>query len=349
MIYFNCDYTEGCHPKILERLMETNMMQTVGYGEDEICASARAKIRTACERDDVDVHFLVGGTQTNAIVIASILRPHQGALSADTGHINVHETGAIEATGHKVLALPSTPDGKITAAQVEAAYTAHINDAAFEHTVQPKLVYISHPTENGGLYTKAELMALREACDRCGFYMFLDGARLGYGLTAPANDVTLKDLCDYTDVFYIGGTKCGAMFGEAVVISNPALKADFRYFIKQRGAMLAKGRLLGIQYDELFTDNLYFNICEKAVTQAFRIADACKAAGCDFFADSPTNQQFPIFPDAALAKLGEKYTYSYWTRIDETHSAVRFATSWATKDENVEALCADIAAVMAEI
>ena len=349
MIYFNCDYTEGCHPKILERLTETNMMQTVGYGEDEICASARAKIRAACERDDIDVHFLVGGTQANATVIASILRPHQGALSADTGHIHVHETGAVEATGHKVLALPSTPDGKITAAQVEAAHIAHINDAAFEHIVQPKLVYISHPTENGGLYTKAELKALREVCDRCGLYLFLDGARLGYGLTAPANDITLKDLCDYTDAFYIGGTKCGAMFGEAVILTNPALKTDFRYHIKQRGGMLAKGRLLGIQFDTLFTDNLYFAICEKAVTQAFRIADACKKAGCTFFADSSTNQQFPVFPDAALQKLGEKYAYSYWARIDDTHSAVRFATSWATKDENVEALCTDIAAVMAEI
>ena len=348
MIYFNCDYTEGCHPKILERMLKTNMMQTVGYGEDEICESARRKIRAACGRDDIDVHFLVGGTQANATVIASILRPHQGALSAETGHIHVHETGAVEATGHKVLALPATPDGKINAAQVEAAHIAHINDAAFEHIIQPKLVYISHPTENGGLYTKAELKALREACDRCGLYLFLDGARLGYGLTAPASDVTLRDLCEYTDVFYIGGTKCGALLGEAVVITNPALKTDFRYHIKQRGGMLAKGRLLGIQFDTLFTDDLYFKICEKAIAQAFRIADACRKAGCDFLADSPTNQQFPIFPDSAIAKLGEKYGYSYWARVDETHSAIRFATSWATKDENVDALCADIAAVMAE-
>lgn len=232
LIYFNCDYTEGCHPNILKRLCETNMMQTVGYGEDEICDLARAKIRKACGREDVDVHFLVGGTQTNATVIAAILRPHQGALSADTGHINVHETGAVEATGHKVLPLSSTPDGKITAEQVENAYLAHVNDASFEHMVQPKLVYISLPTENGGLYSKAELTALHDVCTRCGLYLFIDGARLGYGLTAPENDVTLADLCALSDVFYIGGTKVGALFGEAVVITNPALKTDFRYHIK---------------------------------------------------------------------------------------------------------------------
>ena len=265
LIYFNCDYTEGCHPNILKRLCETNMMQTVGYGEDEICDLARAKIRKACGHEDVDVHFLVGGTQTNATVIAAILRPHQGALSADTGHINVHETGAVEATGHKVLPLPSTPDGKITAEQVENAYLAHVNDASFEHMVQPKLVYISLPTENGGLYSKAELTALHDVCTRCGLYLFIDGARLGYGLTAPENDVALADLCALSDVFYIGGTKVGALFGEAVVITNPALKTDFRYHIKQRGGMLAKGRLLGIQFDELFTDDLYFKISEKAV------------------------------------------------------------------------------------
>ena len=348
MIYFNCDYTEGCHPKILERLCETNLMQTIGYGEDEICDAARAKIRAACGRDDVDVHFLVGGTQANATVIASILRPHQGALSPETGHINVHETGAVEATGHKVLALPATPDGRIAAAQVEAAYTAHVNDASFEHMVQPKLVYISLPTENGGLYSKAELTALHDVCTRCGLYLFIDGARLGYGLTAPENDVTLHDLCELCDVFYIGGTKVGALFGEAIVITNPEIKPDFRYHIKQRGGMLAKGRLLGIQFDVLFTDNLYFEIAGKAVAQAKRIAAACKEAGCAFFADSPTNQQFPIFPDAALEKLKEKYVYSYWARVDEAHSAIRLCTSWATKDENVEALCSDIRAIMAD-
>ena len=346
MIYFNCDYTEGCHPKILERLSETNFLQTPGYGEDEICASARAKIRAACGRDDVDVHFLVGGTQANATVIAAALRPHQGALCAETGHINVHETGAVEATGHKVLPLPATADGKISAEQVESAYYDHVNNDSFEHMVQPKMVYISQPTENGGLYSKAELAALHEACARCGLYLFVDGARLGYGLAAPENDVSLSDLCALSDVFYIGGTKVGALFGEAVVIVNPALKTDFRYHVKQRGGMLAKGRLLGIQFDVLFTDNLYFEISKKAVQQALRIADACRRAGCTFFADSPTNQQFPIFPDAALEKLGEKYAWSYWARVDGFHSAIRLCTSWATTDENVDALCADIAAAM---
>lgn len=346
MIYFNCDYTEGCHPKILERLSETNFLQTPGYGEDEICASARAKIRAACGRDDVDVHFLVGGTQANATVIAAALRPHQGALCAETGHINVHETGAVEATGHKVLPLPATADGKISAEQVESAYYDHVNNDSFEHMVQPKMVYISQPTENGGLYSKAELTALHEACARCGLYLFIDGARLGYGLAAPENDVSLSDLCALSDVFYIGGTKVGALFGEAVVIVNPALKTDFRYHVKQRGGMLAKGRLLGIQFDVLFTDNLYFEISKKAVRQALRIAEACRGAGCTFFADSPTNQQFPIFPDAALEKLGEKYAWSYWARVDDFHSAIRLCTSWATTDENVDALCADIAAAM---
>ena len=328
MIYFNCDYTEGCHPKILERLSETNRLQTPGYSEDAICASARAKIRAACGREDVDVHFLVGGTQANATVIAAALRPHQGALCAETGHINVHETGAVEATGHKALPLPATADGKITAEQVEAAYKAHVNDASFEHMVQPKMVYISQPTENGGLY------------------LFVDGARLGYGLAAPKNDVSLHDLCALCDVFYIGGTKVGALFGEAVVLVNPALKPDFRYHVKQRGGMLAKGRLLGVQFDVLFTGGLYFEIAERAVRQALRIAEACRAAGCTFFADSPTNQQFPIFPNAALEKLGEKYVWSHWARVDDAHTAVRLCTSWATTDENVSALCADIAAAM---
>lgn len=344
MIYFNSDYTEGGHPEILKRLADTNLLQTTGYGEDEFCASARQKIKAACGRDGVDVHFLVGGTQANATVIAAALRPHQGALCADTGHINVHETGAVEATGHKALALPATPDGKITAAQVEAAYRAHVNDASFEHMVQPKMVYISLPTENGGLYTKAELSALRAVCDRAGLFLFLDGARLGYGLTAPENDLTLSDLCDLCDVFYIGGTKVGALFGEAVVISNPALKTDFRYHIKQRGGMLAKGRLLGLQFDTLFTDNLYFEIAAHAVEQAKTIADVCKKAGCAFLTDSPTNQQFPIFADKALAELKKRYVFSDWARVDGTHSAVRICTSWATADENVSALCRDILA-----
>ena len=292
------------------------------------------------------MHFLVGGTQANATVIAAALRPHQGALCAETGHINVHETGAVEATGHKVLPLPATADGKISAEQVESAYYDHVNNDSFEHMVQPKMVYISQPTENGGLYSKAELTALHEACARCGLYLFIDGARLGYGLTAPENDVSLSDLCALSDVFYIGGTKVGALFGEAVVIVNPALKTDFRYHVKQRGGMLAKGRLLGIQFDVLFTDNLYFEISKKAVQQALRIAEACRSAGCAF---SPIRRRTSSSPFSRTrrSKSSAKSTPGRTGRASMNfHSAIRLCTSWATTDENVDALCADIAAAM---
>ena len=347
MIYFNSDYLEGAHPSVMARLNETNMVQTVGYGEDQYCAAAREKIRAVCQAPEADVHFLVGGTQTNTTVIASILRPWQGVLSADSGHINCHEAGAIESTGHKVITLPAA-EGKITAQQVQDYVEWHRNDESTEHIVQPGMVYISHPTEYGTLYSKAELEALSAVCHTYHMPLFVDGARLGYALVSEGTDVTLADLARLTDVFYIGGTKNGAIFGEAVCIMNPALKPDFRYHIKQRGGMLAKGRLLGIQFDELFTDDLYFKISEKAVRQAKRIAKTCEDAGCAFFAPSPTNQQFPIFPDTALEKLAEKYKYSYWARVDETHSSVRLCTSWATTDENVDALCKDIASVMAE-
>ena len=240
MYRFQCDYTEGAHPAIMQRMIETNMEQTNGYGLDPYCDSARQKIKDLCECQDIDVHFLVGGTQTNTTVISAALRPYQGAVAAVSGHINVHETGAIEATGHKVLPLPSE-DGKIAAAQVEEMCHAHWTDGSQEHMVQPGMVYISHPTENGTLYTKKELADLHEVCRKYGMLLFLDGARLGYGLMAETNDITLADLAKYTDVFYIGGTKVGALFGEAVVITNRALKKDFRYMIKQNGGMLAKG------------------------------------------------------------------------------------------------------------
>lgn len=342
MLYFNCDYTEGAHPRILERMLNTNMEQTVGYGEDQYCEQARELIRKECGREDVAVHFLVGGTQANFTVIRSALRPHQGAISAVTGHINAHETGAVEATGHKVLALPSGSEGKLTAAQVEETVKNHWSDETHEHQVQPKMVYISHPTENGALYTLAELEALSAVCKANGLYLFLDGARLGYGLTARGTDVTMADLARLCDVFYIGGTKCGALFGEAVVIVNPELKTDFRYAIKQNGGMLAKGRLLGIQFLTLFEDGLYYQICQTANQQAYRIADACKEAGFPFFAESITNQQFPIFPNRLLEKLGQKYAYSTWAKVDEDHTAIRLATSWATREEVVEQLIADI-------
>ena len=253
MIRFNCDYSEGAHERILKKLAETNLEQTPGYGEDHYCAEAAGIIRRLCGREDAAVHFLVGGTQANLTVIASALRSHQGAVGAVTAHINVHETGSIEATGHKVLALPSE-DGKITAEQVEELYQAHIRDESFEHTVQPKMVYISNPTELGTIYTRAEMENLYGVCRKYGLYLFVDGARLAYGLAAEGNDLDLKSLAASCDVFYIGGTKVGALFGEAVVILNDELKADFRYHIKQRGGMLAKGRLLGIQFGELLRD-----------------------------------------------------------------------------------------------
>lgn len=337
MIRFNCDYTEGAHPQILERLTATNMEQTPGYGEDEYCRCAAEKIRGLCKAPDSSVHFLVGGTQTNLIVTASALRPHQGALCADNGHINVHETGAIEATGHKVLALPSV-NGKINAAQVAEYCESHIHNTAFEHMVQPGMVYISIPTEYGTMYSKSELSALSEVCRQYGLYLYVDGARLAYGLAAEDNDLTLPDLAELCDAFYIGGTKVGALFGEAVVISHPALQKDFRYIMKQRGALLAKGRLLGVQFDAMFDNDLYFKMGRHAVDLALKIRDAFAAAGYSFLIESPTNQQFVILPDTDLAMLEKDFAIEYMERVDEAHSAVRFCTSWATKDKDVQTL-----------
>lgn len=341
MIYFNNDYSEGCHEKVLEALTRTNLEQTAGYGEDEYCRKAAKKIRTLCGREDIAVHFLVGGTQANLTVIDAALRPHQGALCAFSGHINVHETGAVEATGHKVLTVPSA-DGKITAQQVAAVVKAHRCDASFEHTVQPKLVYISNPSELGTLYTLAELEALSETCHELGLYLFLDGARLGYGLAAKGNDVTLPDIARLCDVFYIGGTKVGALFGEAVVITNPVLAEDFRYLIKQHGGMLAKGRLLGVQLDALLENNLYFDIAARADRLADIIRETLGELSYPYLVPGITNQIFPILPDAVLDELAKKYVFCEQERIDGTHRAVRFCTSWATKEDNVEQLCKDL-------
>lgn len=342
MIQFQCDYNEGAHPLIMQRLVETNMHQTVGYGEDDFCAEARRLIRQVCDRDDVDVHFLVGGTQTNATVIAHTLRPYQGVISAVTGHINVHETGAIEATGHKVLAIDSA-DGKLTAAQIEQAVQAHLREDGPEHMVQPGMVYISFPTEVGTIYTLGELRDISTVCRRHGLPLFVDGARLGYGLCSPQSDVTLPQLAQLADVFYIGGTKVGALFGEAVVIANQALKRDFRYSIKRHGGMLAKGRLLGIQFATLFADGLYMQISRHAIAQAMRIRLALQAQGIPFLIDSPTNQQFPIFSNEQLDRLSTKYLFSIWQKVDDHHTAARICTSWATKPENVDQLLKDIA------
>ena len=341
MIYFNNDYSEGCHEAVLQALTRTNLEQTPGYGEDVYCRRAADKIRTLCGREDLYVQFLVGGTQTNLTVIAAALRPHQGALGPESAHINVHETGAVEATGHKVLSVPSA-DGKITASQVRNTVKAHREDSSFEHMVQPKLVYISNPTEYGTLYSLAELEALSEACRELGLYLFLDGARLGYGLAAKGNDVTMEDLARLCDVFYIGGTKVGALFGEAVVISNPAIAEDFRYLIKQRGGMLAKGRLLGVQFDALLEDDLYFKIAEQADALADQLRACIDDLGYPYLVPGITNQVFPILPDTLLEELAKEFSFTEMGRYDETHRTVRFCTSWATRQEQMDALCSKL-------
>ncbi len=343
MIKFDSDYLEGCHPVILDLLVKTNFEQTDGYGCDKYCEKAARLILSACGfagkrgKNVPEVHFLVGGTQTNTTVIASILRPHQGVICAETGHINVHETGAIESTGHKVLALPSK-DGKLTAGQIENCYLRLVGDCNYEHIVQAGMVYISFPTENGTIYSKSELSAIHNVCRKHGLPLFIDGARLGYGLAAGKNDLTLPEIASLCEVFYIGGTKTGALFGEAVVIVDPKLKKDFRCMIKQRGGMLAKGRLLGIQFTALFTDNLYFKLARHAVEAAEKIKTALEAKGIKFLFDSPTNQIFPIFPDEIFEKLSKRFSFAFWEKTDERHTAVRICTSWATKDADVEKL-----------
>lgn len=341
MYQFQCDYNEGAHPRIMERLMETNFEQTVGYGEDHYCAAAREAVRKAVGREDVDVHFLVGGTQANATVISSILRPHQGVLCTTTGHINVHETGAIEHSGHKVLALEAE-DGLLSAESIREAVQLHYAEDGPEHMVQPGMVYISFSSEVGTIYSLARLKAISEVCREYGLPLFIDGARMGYGLASEGCDVTLADIAALADVFYLGGTKQGALFGEAVVIVNDSLKKDFRYFIKQNGGMLAKGRLLGIQFLTLFEDGLYFQLSEHAVSQAMRIRDAFESKGFGFLVQSPSNQQFPILDNVTMERLSSDFLFSFWQKIDDTHTAVRFCTSWATKPEAVDALIAAI-------
>lgn len=341
MIRFNCDYSEGAHPRILEKLAQTNLEQAPGYGQDTYCRQAADLIKSLCQTPQAEVHFLAGGTQTNLTVIAACLRPYQTVISADSGHINVHETGAIEATGHRILTVPEQ-NGKLTAEQIARCCKDHWLDDNPEFAPQPKLVYISFPTEYGTLYSKEELSAIRRVCDENNLFLFADGARLGYGLEAPGNDVTLADLAACCDVFYIGGTKIGALLGEAVVIVNPKLQKDFRYFMKQKGAMLAKGRILGIQFLALFEDGLYFKLSKHADEMAQIIRKACAECGFEFLYDSPTNQQFPIMPDDLIKQLEELYAFSHTKRLDHRRSAIRICTSWATRREDVEQLVADI-------
>lgn len=339
MIRFECDYTTGAHPKILEALVNTNGEATPGYGVDEHCEHARDMLRALCQAPDAGVHFLVGGTQANTTVIAAVLRPHQGVLCAETGHINVHESGAIEATGHKVLPLPAS-EGKITAGQIDRYCQEHFDNAAWEHMVQPGMVYLSLPTELGTVYTLAELEEISSLCRRRELPLFVDGARLACGLAA--SDVTLPDLARLCDVFYLGGTKAGLLFGEAAVITNPRLDRDFRYLIKQHGGMLAKGRLLGVQFEAFLEDGLFLDIGKKEVSQALRLRRAFEKKGWPLFVNSTTNQQFPILPNGAMAALEENYSFEVWEKADEGHTAVRFCTSWSTADEDVDALIADI-------
>lgn len=335
MIRLECDYACGAHPVVLERLVATNGEATPGYGVDEHCRNAANMIKNLCERPEADVHFLVGGTQTNVTLISAALRPYQGVLSADTGHIAVHETGAVEATGHKILTIPAV-DGKITAQQIKTAISGHLEDPTAEHTVQPGMVYISNPTELGTIYTLAELEAISKVTLEHGLFLFVDGARLGCALGAEENDITLPDLARLCDAFYVGGTKMGALFGEALVLTHSELKRDFRYMIKRHGGMLAKGRLLGVQFEALLENGLYFEIGRHNVALAMRLKKACMEKGYPMYVDSPTNQQFPILPNALLKKLEPVCTWSLQAKIDEEHTAIRFCTSWATTQAEVD-------------
>lgn len=338
MQLFHNDYNVMCHPKIMERMVQCASTQNTGYGMDDYCKSAADKIKKLCNNDALAVHFLVGGTQTNLTVIASALRPFQGVISAVSGHINVHETGAIEATGHKVVGIPSD-DGKITAKQIETLVKEQAESDDAEHIVQPKMVYISDSTELGTIYTLSEIEAISAVCKKLGLYLFVDGARLGYALTAADNDITLADLARLCDVFYIGGTKVGAMFGEAVVISNPIIASDFRYMIKQRGAMLAKGWMLGLQFDVLMEDDLYFEISRHANRLAEKLRKTLTACGYKLVAQTTTNQLFVVMPKPVLDKIGESFSYSAMEWVDDENRVVRFCTSWATTQESVDALC----------
>ena len=336
MLYFENDYCEGAHPAILQKLMETNFEKVPGYGTDPYCASAKEKICAACRCPEADVTFISGGTQTNAIVIASMLHRWEGVVAAATGHVNGHEAGAIEFTGHKVMGLPHK-NGKLDAATVRNFCATFYADSNHDHMVFPGMVYVSHPTEYGTLYTKAELEALHAVCQEYKMPLFVDGARLGYGLAADGTDVTLPDLAKWADVFYIGGTKVGALCGEAVVFPHGA-PAHFMTMVKQQGALLAKGRLLGLQFDVLFTDGLYEKISRNAITTANALKKGLAAKGYQFFMDSPTNQLFIVFPNEQLAALEGKAKFGFWEKYDDVHTVMRIATSWATKMEEIEQL-----------
>ena len=337
MVSFECDYIAGAHPEILKKLAETNMESLPGYGMDHYTASAKDKIKEACGLPDAQVEFLVGGTQTNAVVISTMLRDWEGVIAATSGHVSVHESGAIEFTGHKVIELPAK-DGKLEAETVRKYLENFYSDVTHDHMVFPGMVYISYPTEPGTLYSKAELEALSELCHEYEIPLFLDGARLGYGLMSDACDLTLQDIARLTDVFYIGGTKVGALCGEAVVFTKNNRPEHFMTSVKKRGALLAKGRLLGIQFDTLFTDDLYFKISRHAIEMAGRIKEIIREKGWRVYMDSPTNQQLIIMDEAEMAQLAKTVVFDRWGVYDETHTIVRLASSWSTTEEDIAEL-----------
>lgn len=336
MIYFRNDYSEGAHPKVLQALVETNLVSTPGYGCDEYCACARELLRERFACPNADVHFLVGGTQTNLTAAAAFLRPWEAIIAADTGHIAVHETGAIEATGHKVYVVPGV-DGKLTSDAIRTAVRDH-QTGTEEHMVLPRMVYVSDSTELGTIYTRAELQALSDTCRELGLYLYLDGARMAMALTAQGNDLVPEDFAQLCDAFYLGGTKNALLFGEALVIVNNALKPYFRNVMKQHGGMLAKGRLLGVQFAAILQDDLWLQTARHANELAQRLAAALTAMGVPLYAASPTNQVFPIFTNAQVETLRQNFSFEFIARVDENHSAIRFVTSWATRPEDVETL-----------
>ena len=337
MLSFESDYTEGAHPKILERLNETNMIQASGYGHDEFCESAKNKIRKTINCPNAQIQFITGGTQTNQIVIDTMLKPFEGVVSAQTGHVNSHEAGAIEYTGHKVIPIPQH-EGKIDGTELNDYLETFFSDGNNEHMVFPGMVYISHPTEYGTLYTKNQLTKISSVCRKNNIPLFMDGARLGYGIMAKTSDLSLEDIAELCDVFYIGGTKCGALCGEAVVFTKNNMPLHFENLVKKHGALLAKGRLLGVQFDALFTDNLYLEISKNAIDTAETLKKALKEKGYRFLLDSPTNQQFVILENKFMEELKKSVKFNFWEKYDKDHTVVRFATSWSTKMENVEKL-----------
>lgn len=334
--FFN-DYSEGAHPSILELLAKTNLDQELGYGEDRISSQAKELIRASLENIDADIHFVSGGTQANLIILASVLKPYESVISANSGHINVHEAGAIEATGHKINAV-EVKDGKLTVEEIKKIVESHTD----EHMVKPRVVFVSNSTELGTLYKKEELATISTYCRLNNLYLHLDGARLGSALTSTESDLSLADVSKLVDIFYIGGTKNGALLGEAIVIINPELKANFRYHLKQHGALLAKGRAVGSQFVGLFTNNLYFDLAKHANAMALKLSSGMKEMGYGFLTNSTTNQIFPIFPNSLISKLQEPYGFYTWANVDESHSAVRFVTSWATKEEKVDEFLNDL-------